>query len=201
MTITHGSPLNGGSADAIAIMLEEYRQMYGLALFRLQALEQRVPVIGAVLAAVLGIIGSLQPPLQGMLLVGLPISLLWFSRTTVNHARSFEDALRRIEEIERTINAVAGKPLLEFQSSHPSRGRWIGGRTGTETTEAVSAASAVLLAGCLHSVFSVLAVGRLEQGVYAIFVAVAAGLLLVIRRGLDSYRYAPRSENLDAGHR
>jgi hypothetical protein len=40
---------------------------------------------------------------------------------------------------------------MAFQSSHPSRNRTVGGRSGTETLEAVLAASAVLLAASLYA--------------------------------------------------
>jgi hypothetical protein len=79
----------------VTATLEEYRQVYPWALFRLTALEQRIPVAGATLTAMLGTVGVLPMPVQIALLVGQPFSLLWLVRTTVNHVRSFEDAIRR----------------------------------------------------------------------------------------------------------
>ncbi|MEM1329695.1 MAG: hypothetical protein AAGG07_03955 [Planctomycetota bacterium] len=84
-----------------------------------------------------------------MALLGVPLSLVWFVRTTINHARSFEDCLRRIESIERAVNDRVGEDLLCFQSTHPSRGRQIGGRTSAVTIETTITISAVLLASCL----------------------------------------------------
>ncbi|MFN0012177.1 MAG: hypothetical protein ACKVS8_11105 [Phycisphaerales bacterium] len=169
--------------------LEEYRQVYALAQFRLNALDQRVPIAGATLSAMLGTVALLPASLQLALLVGLPLSLVWLVRTTINHARSLEDALRRIEEIERSVNRRLGEELLCFQSSHPSRGVRIGGRTGAETTEAVLAASAVLLGACLHGLWVLLSPSPLAYSVYAAFIAVVCGSLLAARHGLSLYRY------------
>lgn len=37
-----------------------------------------------------------------VILVAVPLSLVWFSRTTIKHARSLKDLLRAIEGKERT---------------------------------------------------------------------------------------------------
>ncbi len=109
--------------SSAAILLEEYRALYTLALFRMSSLERRVPIGVGALAAFLASTLVLPPEGQLVLLVALPISLIWLLRTTIKHVRSFEHAIRRIEEIEVAINTLVGMPLLLFQSSHPSRGR------------------------------------------------------------------------------
>ncbi|UYV13491.1 MAG: hypothetical protein NCW75_04200 [Phycisphaera sp.] len=138
----------------IDVLLEEYRALYGLAQFRMAALDRRVPLAGTALALSLG--GAFVSPLsvQIVVLVVLPIAVAWLVRTTINHARSFEDALRRIEQIERHVNQIAGEPLLAFQSSHPSRGEAVGGRTGRESVLAVVLASTGSLVACLALVAS-----------------------------------------------
>jgi len=94
--------------------------MYGLASYRLAALEGRVPVLGAALTAFLGSIAVLPPSIQVVLFFGLPVALYWFVRTTVNHARSLEDVLRRIEEIECSINGLTGRPQRLNAATTPS---------------------------------------------------------------------------------
>jgi hypothetical protein len=90
----------------------------------------------------------LPEPTQLLALVAVPISLIWLVRTTINHARSFEDALRRIEHQEHLINERLGVDVMGFQRSHPSKGSTVGGRTGTESVVAVAVAACVLLVGC-----------------------------------------------------
>lgn len=66
------------------------------------------------------------------------------------HAQSFEDLLRRIEEIEHRVNELHGETVMCFQSTHRSKGRRIGGRTGAETVVSVGIATLSLLGGCLY---------------------------------------------------
>ncbi|XHC26531.1 MAG: hypothetical protein ACFHWZ_16935 [Phycisphaerales bacterium] len=131
--------------DRVDVLLAEYGTMYALAEFRMNSLDRRVPGAGAALVAFLGGVPAVPQSTAWLLLVVIPASLIWFLRTTVNHARSFEDAIRRIEEIERQLNALVGESLLRFQSTHPSKGRAVGGRTGAETVFAVLLASFILL--------------------------------------------------------
>jgi hypothetical protein len=131
----------------IEILLEEYRQLYDLVRFRLNALDQRVPLAGVTLIAAVAGIGSLAAPAQYVFLLAVPLSLLWWLGMTTTHARSFEDALRRIEQIEQRVNALCGVDLLIFQSSHPGR-RHVGGRTGQRTVQAVLTACAIILGAC-----------------------------------------------------
>lgn len=103
-------------AKRIDVLLEEYRALYALVQFRMTALDRRVPLAGSTLAFSLG--GAFIAPLhvQIVVLVVLPLAVLWLVRTTINHARSFEDALRRIEQIEVRVNELASEELMAFQS-------------------------------------------------------------------------------------
>lgn len=178
-------------SDRIAILLEEYRQVYGLALFRLNALDQRVPIIVAALTAMLGSVGVLPREVQLVLLVALPLTLLWLIRTTLNHARSFEDALRRIEEIEQTVTVRTGERLLRFQSSHPSRGKYVGGRTGTETVEAVLVAAAVLQGAGLYLCWTIAELAGVGFTLYAVYLGAVVAVQLGTRWMVRRYRYRP----------
>lgn len=146
----HHRPAPLPLSDQIDILLEEYGAMYGLASYRLSSLERRVPVWGAALTAFVGGLAVSPPALQIVILVSLPVMLYWFVRTTVNHARSLEDILRRIDEIEVEVNRRAGENLLTFQSSHPSRGRAVGGRVGTGTVWSACIATVLLLSACMY---------------------------------------------------
>ncbi|MBL0869736.1 MAG: hypothetical protein IBJ18_04075 [Phycisphaerales bacterium] len=189
----------------IKCLLEEYRQLYTLVAYRLNALDQRIPITTAILSTVLVsvialppllqgvLLVGLPPLLQGVLLVGLPPSLVWLVRTTANHARSLEDALRRIDQIEREVNAEVGRPALVFQSSHPSRGVQVGGRTGEETVQAVLVAATVLLCGCVL-ILSILTANPTEYLLaYCVFACLAAFGFIATHRQLRTYRYEPRS--------
>lgn len=134
----------------ITVLLAEYQALYRLAEFRMGALDRRVPAAGAAIVAFLGSVPLLPERAGVIILVAIPISVVWFVRTTINHARSLEDLLRAIEAAERTINRTAGAALLAFQSNHPSRGKAVGGRTGFETVSAVGLASAVLIGACAY---------------------------------------------------
>lgn len=132
----------------IGVLMEEYRALYTLVTFRMGSLDRRVPIATAALATFLGSIAAVPPASQAVFLVGLPLAQLWLVRTTINHARSFEDVLRRIDQIERRVNQLAGEDLLVFQSRHPSGGRATGGRTGVETVRTVYSSALLMLAAC-----------------------------------------------------
>ncbi len=134
--------------ERIKVLFEEYQALYRLAEFRLSSLDRRALAAWAALTAFLTTFTALNSDAQAALLFGAPMALLWLLRTTINHARSFEDALRRLDEIERLVNRLAGDDLLAFQSRHPSRGGAVGGRTGTETVLTVLATSLVMLTAC-----------------------------------------------------
>lgn len=128
--------------------LAEYHAMYRLAEYRLNALDRRIPLISGLLTAFLGSVPVLPQTTQLLALCAIPVSLVWLVRTTINHARSFEDALRRIEHQEHLINERIGVDILGFQGTHPSKGCTVGGRTGTESVLAVGIASGVQLVAC-----------------------------------------------------
>ncbi len=119
--------------DRVRVLLEEYKALYGLLSFRLAAVERSVPVAGGTLAAILSGSGSLPSETQRVVLLAMPAALLWLMRTTCAHARSKEDVVRRVAELEGAVNHIAGEELLAFQSRHPNRGQRVSGRSGGTT--------------------------------------------------------------------
>ena len=181
------------SADAVFILLEEYRALYALAQFRMGSLERRAPIAGAMLSAFLGSATILPPEASLVFLLGLPMALLWFVRTTVIHAKSFADILRRIEAIERQVNAKAGEDLLLFQSTHPSRTIAVGGRIGREVTRSVAIGCLMLLAGCAY-LFSVQQDALVEWSELAYLGYTFAAGLWMVREIAGLTRYRSRSQ-------
>jgi len=170
-------------------IFEEYHAMYDLAVFRLNALDRRAPVTVAAFATVLVSLQSLPVSAQLLVLLFLPPSLVWFMRTTVNHARSFEDALRRIEELEKSANARLSEPLLCFQSRHPSRGREVGGRTGRETLLAVLGSILLMLAVAAYQIHTTSVIPRSAHIWYDLFLIVIAATTVNERVKLSRYSY------------
>lgn len=170
-------------------MLAEYEAVYRLAEFRLGALDRRVPLIGGVLTGFLSIVPALPGESKVLGLLAIPVSLIWLVRTTIMHAQSFEDAIRAIEAIEARINNELGAEVLSFQSTHPSRGRSVGGRTGSETV------SALVIVSCLLLSMSLLMGTEVEVGVrwfnasYAIFIACISVALVRPLWVWRNYRY------------
>jgi hypothetical protein len=175
--------------ERVKLLMEEYRALYAMVTFRNSSMERRVPIAGATLAAFLGAVTVLPMEARLIYLVGLPIALLFFLRTTINHARSVEDALRRIEEIEHRVNAYADEELLTFQSTHPSRLRVVGGRTGRESVRAVFVTCVLMLAACVFLFHQTAAVPSPLPVLYDAFVAVSALLLIYYLLELRDYRY------------
>lgn len=175
--------------ERIQVLLEEYRALNTLLVFRLGALERRIPTLGGTLSLLLGSVPVMPPLPQAIFLMGLPAATAWFLVTTVSHARAKEDHLRRIDEIERIVNRVAGEELLVFQSRHPGHDRMVGGRSGVSAILAVFSACLMLLVGCVV-LFGALshplhAFGPLYQGYVAL---TAAGMAVSVVR-LCRYRY------------
>lgn len=102
------------------ILFEEYRALYGLVELRLTSLDRRALLAWAALGAFLTGFNTMGEGAQQSFLLGVPLAVFWLLRTTVNHARSFEDAIRRIDQIECEVNSIAGAKLLAFQSRHPA---------------------------------------------------------------------------------
>ena len=176
------------------MLLAEYHALYGLAQFRMAALDKRVPAAGAAIVAFLSGVPVLPDPAGLILLVVIPASLIWFIRTTINHARSFEDLIRRIEQIEQAVNAIAGEPLISFQSTHPSRGRAVGGRTGFETVTAIGLASSLIIGACAYLIGLAEPVATAGVLTYAAYlVCISAYALLQLRRW-KAYRYKAESD-------
>lgn len=161
--------------------------MYQLAAFRLSALDQRLPVIVGTFTATLISVQMLPDPGRLLVLWATPPALVWLMRATVNHARSFEDALRRIEEIEKLVNSFVGQHVLAFQSLHPSRGKAIGGRTGREAVIATEGAIVLLLLTAAYQV------SQLQSAiVLTAYSALLVAVLAIVddqRRRLARYRY------------
>lgn len=174
--------------NPVSVLLEEYRQVYTLAHYRLEALDLRVPIAGSVLTGALGSVAALPTTLQPVLLVGLPLTVLWFVRTTIQHALSFEDALRRIEEIERSVNSRTNDTLMTFQSSHPSKGRYVGGRTGARTVQAALIAALMLLAGCGYMFALPATSGTLQFTMYIAYLTAIGIALNICAEGYRRYR-------------
>lgn len=176
--------------DLIRVLIEEYRALYGLLSFRLAAVDQRLPLVGGALMAVLGTVGSLPSAAQFSVLLAMPMALAWLLRLTVIHARSKEDVLRRIDEIERHVNQIAGEELLAFQSRHPSRARTISGRTGMGTVSSVLSFCLAGLLGCLALMVSQRPGDTRLLAGYAAYICIAAGDLVHVVLRLRRYRYA-----------
>lgn len=178
----------------LTALIEEYRAMYALVLFRLAALDRRIPVAGATLAAFVGTVTALPLASREVVLVGIPVAAVWLLRVTVNHARSFEDALRRIESVEQRVNTLLESEVVGFQSRHPSRRRSVGGRTGQESIRAVLAAGILMLAGCAY-LFAA-DHDREAAQLYLAYVGLISVYMLAFARRLLHYRYEPGTDLL-----
>lgn len=193
MALTSGGMMKNEAVSTeakISVLLAEYRAMYDLALFRLNSLDRRVPLTGSALVASLGAALVLPVAVQAFILLAVPLALVWFLRTTINHARSFEDALRRIEQLENKLNTLAGDELVRFQSRHPSRGKATGGRTGWETICTALIASVLILLGCSFLSVSMPIPPPAVSAMLGYFGFIVLYLLAATLR-LGSYRYGP----------
>ena len=163
--------------------------MYGLATLRIGSLDRRSSVTVAVLATFLGSFASVGSDSQLLLLLGAPLAFVWLVRTTITHAKSFEDAIRRIDEIERAVNQLASEDLLLFQSSHPSRGMAVGGRTGADTVYAVIVMSLLVLAAGGFLFWREVSQEHLVLSAYVGYVAFACLFILFSGFTYRRYRY------------
>ncbi len=176
--------------------MEEFRVLYSLVTFRMASLDRRIAIAWAGLGAFVGSFLAANEVGKYVLLLSLPPALVWLLRTTVNHARSFEDVLRRIDEIERAVNGIADENLLAFQSRHPSRFLMVGGRTGMETVHAVYVTCLVLLVAS-SSLFALAMTAPVMTIVgYGIYAMLVATLLFVHVRKLRAYRYEKRGDSV-----
>lgn len=164
--------------------------MHALVLYRLQVLDQRIPLTTAALTAALGSVVVMPELLQFELLVGVPLAATAVCLSTFNHARSLQDAISRIAEIESNVNGFTGREVLGFQRTHPGRSS-VGARTGRLTADLVFAACLILFACSFFlagSIFDWPSNTRLSH--------VALLLLLAIKLSHDrlrlrQYRYVP----------
>jgi len=176
--------------DRIRILLEEYRALYSLLTFRLSAMDRRLPVAGGALGAVLGAVTAMPPETKLAFLLGLPLGLLWLVLSTVQHGCSKEDHLRRIDEIERLVNQLAGEELLVFQSRHPNKRKVTAGRSGFAAVAAILTTSYTMLAVCgllVYMPVPLLPANWLVS--YAGFLAWVAGIMLLAVLRLRRYQY------------
>jgi hypothetical protein len=175
--------------DRADLLFEEYRALYGLLEFRMLAMDQRIPMAAALFAALIGV-APVMPAATGLLsLLILPMAVVWLLRTTAMHARSKEDLLRRIEDVERHINTLAAEELLVFQSRHPSRHLAIGGRTGQETLRAVLCASLVMLGACGLQFWLTVDALEWQLGLYGVYLFGVGAHIVLCVRALARYRY------------
>lgn len=175
--------------DRACVLIEEYRALYALLALRLTVVDQRVPLVGGVLLAVLSGLSALPVPSQAVLLVAMPIVLAWLLRLTVAHARSKEDVLRRIDEIERHVNLLAGEELLAFQSRHPNRRDTVAGRTGMGAVSSVLALCLAGVLGCVVLTMHQLHLPEPFAPLYVAYAGVATADLIYLALRVHRYRY------------
>lgn len=182
----------------IAALCEEYRALYSLLVFRLTAMEHRLPLIAAVLSVFVGGSPAMPAIVRPLVFWALPIAIGWFVHTTTGHARSKEDVKERLASIEREICDLIGAEVMVFQSRHPSRGRVVGGRSGRDLVVFVVGVALTLLASALvlsrHAGFDPLA-----AHCYAAFVMAASGACLLDAWLLRRYQPGPSLAATTAG--
>ncbi len=187
MMITPRRPI--AEAEQIRILLQEYQVLYGLLQWRLAAADRRILMVGGLLAGLLTAIRTLDGDSARLLLWGLPVILWLIVSVTVGHARSKEDLLRRIDEIEHRINRLAGTELLAFQSRHPHRGRWVGGRTSAAAINGILALCIGILAICCRLYQTRVGESAAYMTGYLMHAGLWAVLMLRTATGLQRYRY------------
>lgn len=177
--------------ELVQIALEEYRQIHALVLYRLQVLDQRIPLTTAALTAALGSVVVMPELLQFGLLVGVPLAATAVCLSTFNHARSLQDAISRIADIESSVNRLMGREVLAFQSTHPGRNS-VGARTGRLTSDLVLAACLILFACSFFLAASIFDWPSDTQLAHLLLLFLLATKLLYDRLRLKTYRYLPR---------
>jgi len=163
---------------SLQVLLEEYRAMNALLLFRLLAIDRRLPLAGSLLTGSLAAIPTLPPMAASVILWAVPAGAVWLVANAVAHARSKEDHLHRIAELEELVNRIAGQPLMQFQSRHPSRGRFVAGRSGQSSLVGVAAAATAWLVGATYMAGESVELAPAARCGFAAYV-LAAGLMLV----------------------
>lgn len=173
--------------EKIDVLLAEYSVLYKLLLTRIHLIERRAPVATATLAVALGSVVVLPSILRAFVLLTLPLLSYWLFRATTSHARSKEDILRRIDEIERHVNFLAEDELLIFQSQHPNRVA-IGASRSVRDTLASSAVAALLLliGSCVVAVTELPEVYMVQFTAYATITGLAVMNALL---SVQHYKY------------
>jgi len=177
-----------GNDTRIEVLLSEYRALNALLLFRLAALDRRLPLAGGLLTGSLAAIPALPNDARPVILWAVPAASVWLLADAIAQARSKEDHLHHLAEIERCLNRLAGQPLIRFQSSHPSRGRFVAGRSGQSTVVGITIAATAWLIGALYiagTSVGLTAAGRIG---FAAYVIAAASAHAHILSGLRNYR-------------
>lgn len=184
----NSNPLS--DSQKIDILLVEYGVLYSLLQWRLTASDRRLFVAGALIVGVLSAMHALNAAAARLLLWGLPV-LLWVILTAaVGHARSKEDLLRRIDEIEQRVNRLAGIQLLAFQSRRPTS--TVGGRTGTQ---AVNGTLALCISVVLGATLFLQPVEDVRSSIavcYGLWAAAWAAWMIREAVMLRNYRYERR---------
>jgi len=159
-------------AMRVRLLIEEYRAVNQLLLFRLQAMEQRLPLTAAGIGALLLATAALPRVSQIILLIGVPFAVLFWVRSVFFHALSKEDAKARIREIEYEVGELCGCPVLRFQSEHPSATGPVGGRTATQAIYLTLVVGVMVLVVC-YSLFSTFVSGDKYLSLYTLGLCLA----------------------------
>jgi len=168
------------------LLLEEYRALNRLLLFRLSALDRSLPISTGFLSVAAGSILALPEEVRLIFLLMIPYLVVWTIRTAGVHAKAKADHIGRIAEIEQRINALHGKQLLVFQSHHPNRGA-TAGRSGQAILSVALVAALFMLSLCLF-LFQQIA-PSLAVAFYCIYLAIATLDITCRYRHLLRYQY------------
>lgn len=178
-------------AMRVRLLIEEYRAVNQLLLFRLQAMEQRLPLTAAGIGALLVSTAALPRISQIILLIGLPFAILFWVRSILFHALSKEDAKYRIREIECEVAELCGEPVLRFQLEHPSAIGPVGGRTAFQAIWLATIVGGIGLIVC-YSLFATF----VSRDMYLLLYAL--GLCLATLSASQAlYRFALRQPGAD----
>lgn len=159
-------------AMRVRLLIEEYRAVNQLLLFRLEAMEQRLPLTAAGIGALLVSTAALPHISQVILLIGLPFAVLFWVRSILFHALSKEDAKQRLREIEHEAAELCREPVLRFQSEHPSATGPVGGRTAVQAIGLAIVVGGIVLIVC-YTLFSTFVSGDRYLSLYALGLCVA----------------------------
>ncbi len=181
------SPLT--DVQQIDVLLTEYGVLYSLLEWRLSAGDRRLFVSAGLVTGLLTAVHVLDDATARLLLWGLPVLLWVIFSAMVGHTRSKEDLLRRIDEIERRVNALADSQLLIFQSHRPNPRPAVGGRTGSTGIKAMLAVNTSLLLAAVLFLWPASAPLSLLLVCYGLWAAMWAGLMLRQAWTLQNYRY------------